>query len=117
MLKINREKLFQESKDHFLRQLSKRMPEQERKKVADEFDRQIQKVSKVLFGYEYHKEKCPQCGRRILVQIILNGTSHNVSVSVVCSECLEKIGVGEEFKKERPEEAKDIESWLAVNII
>ena len=69
-------------------------------------------IPKMKFGYEHHKEKCSQCGRRILVQIILNGTSHNIGVGVVCADCLAKIGVGEEFRMEHPEEAQDIENWL-----
>ena len=105
MLETDNRKLLEES---FLRQF----PEHERKRMAEEFENRLKNFPTPKFGFEYHKEKCPECGRRILVQIVLNGVSHNMGATVICAECLKKQGVNEEFKKERPEEAEDIEKWL-----
>lgn len=55
-----------------------------------------------------HFLQCTQCGRKILVSIVLNGTNHNMSVSVCCADCL---STDDEFTKEYPEVSKKIENW------
>lgn len=112
MVEIDRGKLIKESDVEALRQVERRTTEDKSRtrELLEEYA--TKHLVKLKFNYEHHKEKCSQCGRRILVQIILDGSSHNISVSVVCADCLAKIGVGEEFRKEHPEEAQDIENWL-----
>ncbi len=60
--------------------------------------------------YMHHKLTCKKCGRKILVEIILMGTSHNAGVLVTCAECLGKLD--EKFCKEHPEEAESIKAWI-----
>lgn len=62
--------------------------------------------------YEYHKEVCSECGRKILVEIGLFGVSHNATVSATCAQCLAKRGVHEKFRAENPTAAQDIEEWI-----
>ena len=66
----------------------------------------------VDFGYTYYREKCGKCGRKILVEMLLFGVPHHTGVSVTCASCLEKSGLPELFKKQRPGEAADIEQWI-----
>lgn len=54
-------------------------------------------------------EKC-SCGKEILVQILVSGSNHNLSVKPVCKECVK---LTDEYKKEHPELAKEIENWKA----
>ena len=112
MVETDRGKLIKASDTEALRQMERRTVEDmhRTRELLEEYA--SKHLEKPKFNYEHHKEKCSQCGRRILVQIVLDGSSHNMSVSVVCADCLAKIGVVEEFKKEHPEEAKDIENWL-----
>lgn len=120
MVELNREKLLKESEAEALRQLdhltiAKNVASTEERTRIEEFLRTYarKKLGEARNDYEYHKEKCPRCGRKILVQIVLDGSNHNASVSVICAECLAKTGVGKQFKEERPEATKDIENWLA----
>jgi hypothetical protein len=64
------------------------------------------------FEYEHHKTKCGKCERKILVEILLIGVSHNANVTVICRDCLKDKGINPKFKEEHPEEAKDIEEWI-----
>jgi len=61
--------------------------------------------------YTYDKCECSNCGRKILVERVLAGVPHTVSVYANCLDCIMKKGLTESFKKEHPEEAEDIESW------
>lgn len=65
-----------------------------------------------MLKYEYHKLKCPICGRKILVEIGLTGTSHNILVNATCAHCLKNTGLPEEFKKKHANASADIEKWL-----
>jgi len=56
-----------------------------------------------------HLTACNKCGRKILVEMVLIGAQHHVGVSVTCGDCLV---VPEQFRKEQPEIASKIESWL-----
>lgn len=111
-METDRGKLIKESETEALRRLQELVRYEDKNRVRQWIEEGKKLMEKFRPGYEHHKEKCSQCGRRILVQIVLDGSSHNMNVSVVCAECLKKIGVNGEFKKERPEEAKDIEEWL-----
>jgi hypothetical protein len=64
--------------------------------------------------YIYYKLNCSKCGRKILVEIALCGTNHNLSVIATCADCLKSHWneVPEEFLKERKQEAKDIKAWV-----
>ena len=64
-------------------------------------------------SYEYHKLTCSHCNRKILVEIMLDGTSHNMGVQATCADCLGQKGLGTEFKAENPTAASDIEHWLS----
>jgi len=112
MVETDRGKLIKESDAEALRQIERRTVEDmnRTRNLLEEYA--SKHLDKLKFNYEHHKGKCSQCGRRILVQIVLDGSSHNMSVSIVCADCLAKIGVGEKFRKEHPEEAQDIEKWL-----
>ena len=41
------------------------------------------------FGVRGYLLKCPNCGRKIVVETILNGVSHNVSVVATCANCID----------------------------
>jgi hypothetical protein len=64
------------------------------------------------FGYEPHLVRCARCGRKILVEIALNGNSHNVHVSATCGECLRDRPLSAGFRGDHPMEARMIEEWL-----
>jgi hypothetical protein len=57
---------------------------------------------------EGHFIKCSKCGKKIVIEIVLCGVSHNVGVSAVCAECMK---VDADFKKEHPDIAKQIEEF------
>lgn len=59
---------------------------------------------------ETHFEKCG-CGKRIVIQILLNGTSHNLGLSIICSDCVKAGKIDSKYKNENPEMAKTIEEW------
>lgn len=63
------------------------------------------------FIYSYRKCACRKCGRKILVEILLVGTSHNADIIATCAECL-KLPLDEKFAGEHPEAAKDITAWV-----
>lgn len=52
--------------------------------------------------------KCPHCNRKMIVDCLLNGSNHNISVSVTCAECLV---LSEEWKEKNPKQTKQIESF------
>lgn len=51
---------------------------------------------------------CFVCGRKILLESVINGTSHNVSETVTCAECLH---INKEFGEKHPEIVAQIEEW------
>lgn len=53
---------------------------------------------------------CRKCGRRILVEIVLCGVSHNTSITATCAQCIGT--VNEEFKARHPEAAQKIEEFI-----
>jgi hypothetical protein len=57
--------------------------------------------------------KCHQCGKKIVVEAVLNGVNHNVSMSAVCAECVE---LNDEFKTAQSNIARSIEEFKAENI-
>ena len=62
--------------------------------------------------YENHKLICQFCREKILVEIYQFGISHIGSIVAYHGDCIKKHGVYEPFKKEYPEEAKDVDEWL-----
>ena len=52
--------------------------------------------------------KCPKCGKKILVEVALCGTNHNVGITVICAEC---VIIVEEFRLSHPEQTAAIEKW------
>lgn len=64
------------------------------------------------YTYTYYRVKCSYCGRKILVEQILDGVSHTATILASCKECLKKSGLPEKFKKQHPKEAKEIEQWI-----
>jgi hypothetical protein len=52
--------------------------------------------------------ECPGCKRKIVVETAINGTDHNISVSVTCGECVNL----EELSKSNPSVAGQIAIWL-----
>ena len=63
-------------------------------------------------GYDYFKEECTKCKRKILVEIGLIGVSHNAGVSVTCADCIKEEQIPKNFKKENPEAYNDITKWI-----
>ena len=61
--------------------------------------------------YGYDKCVCPHCGRKILVEKILVGVPHTVGVYATCLDCLMEKGMNEDFIKDNPQKAKDIQRW------
>jgi hypothetical protein len=55
-----------------------------------------------------HFLKCHKCNKKFFIEIAINGTDHNLSVSAQCAGCVE---VSKDFKEEHPEEAKKIEDF------
>lgn len=62
--------------------------------------------------YQFLKRECRKCGRKILVEIILIGASHNADILVICAECL-TISPG--YREQHPTEAAEIEAWAKTN--
>jgi hypothetical protein len=60
--------------------------------------------------YEYHKLKCRKCHRKILVQVILTGVSHNLGVYATCAECVGTVDAN--FRESNPQAADDVQKWL-----
>ena len=57
-------------------------------------------------------EKCSFCKEEILISIALIGVNHNAGLSVIHKKCLKNRGLDETFRKQSPNEAKEIEEWL-----
>ena len=66
-------------------------------------------ISDGVFGSMGHFLKCHKCGRKIIVEFVINGTNHNMNVAATCAEC---VVLSEDFKKNNPEEAKKIEEFV-----
>lgn len=62
--------------------------------------------------YTSYRTSCKTCGKKILVEIVLCGISHNVSVGTVCGDCI-ALPLPDSFKEQSPQEAQEIEEWLA----
>ena len=56
--------------------------------------------------------KCSKCRRKILVQMLTLGTSHDLYVTATCAECLKRYGIDEEYARENPDDARRIEEWV-----
>ena len=56
-----------------------------------------------------HMTACHKCGRKMVVEMALIGVPHHLGVTVTCGDCLV---VTEQFRKEHPEVASQIERWL-----
>jgi hypothetical protein len=57
---------------------------------------------------DIQKLACPKCGRKILVEVVLFGVSHNAGITATCAEC---VSVNEEFRADNPEVARQIDEW------
>lgn len=56
--------------------------------------------------------KCSKCNRKVLVQILSFGVSHNSDVATTCAECLKREGINKEYAEKDPNTAKRIQEWL-----
>jgi len=56
-----------------------------------------------------HLTACRKCGRKILVEMGMIGSTHHFGVSATCGECLV---LSEQIRKEQPEIVSKIERWL-----
>jgi hypothetical protein len=54
--------------------------------------------------------RCPACGRKVLVEVALLGTNHNLSVSATCAECLPPLLPG--IARRHPDVAARLERWV-----
>ncbi|MCK9458156.1 MAG: hypothetical protein M0R80_00570 [Proteobacteria bacterium] len=52
---------------------------------------------------------CSKCGKKIIVETVINGTNHNVSVMAICADCVE---LNNKFKEGQPELAKEIQDKI-----
>lgn len=66
------------------------------------------------FGVIGYKVKCRTCGRGVVVECVLNGTNHNISVGVTCLECVK---LTEESRERLPEVSKTLDRWVAENAV
>ena len=57
------------------------------------------------FGIMGYMLQCRKCGRKIVVETVLNGTNHNLAVHVTCAECME-------IDEEHPEIIKQVADFL-----
>jgi len=62
--------------------------------------------------YEKHFIKCDQCEKEFLVEITQFGISHINSISVICRECISDDMCSDEYKKDRPEDYKELLRWI-----
>lgn len=62
-----------------------------------------------MLDYHYAKLMCSKCGRKILVEAFLIGVSHTASTTATCAECIGPLT--EDYKREHPEAAADLEAW------
>lgn len=62
-------------------------------------------------SYINYKRSCSTCGRKLLIEINLNGSNHNLSVNATCGECIkpEELNL---FEETWPREAKAIREWI-----
>lgn len=56
-----------------------------------------------------HLLKCNKCGKKILVEILLFGVSHNLDVIATCGSCMK---ISDNIKEKYPEVSKKIEEFL-----
>ena len=63
-------------------------------------------------NFIHSKNKCPECGRKILVIMTSIGSPHQFVNQVICGECLLEKGLNEAWVKANPEEAEEIETWI-----
>lgn len=50
-----------------------------------------------MFGVMGYMLKCRKCGAKSIVECVLNGTNHNIDVSVICGECAKTVDYKEPF--------------------
>lgn len=55
-----------------------------------------------------HMLQCGVCGRKILLEMVVNGTQHHSGETVTCAECLH---INKEFGDKHPEIVARIEEW------
>lgn len=53
--------------------------------------------------------ECFSCKRKILLEVVVNGTQHHSGDTVTCADCLH---INEEFRDEHPEIVEQIEEWM-----
>lgn len=53
---------------------------------------------------------CKKCGRKIIVEMGLIGTTHHFGLTVTCADCME---ICDEFKTNHPDVVQRIEDWKA----
>ena len=61
------------------------------------------------FGVMGHLVACGKCGRKIIVENVLIGTNHNISVIAKCADCFE---ISETFRRDYPNDAEEIEALV-----
>jgi hypothetical protein len=53
---------------------------------------------------------CSKCGRKSLMEMMNNGSTHHTTPTIICGDCLD---IGPEFKEKYPGVAKQIKEALA----
>ena len=54
--------------------------------------------------------KCYVCDREIMIEIVINGTNHNIAVQPTCKECVD---LSDEYRARHPDLANEIDEWKA----
>jgi hypothetical protein len=55
---------------------------------------------------------CKKCGRKILVEMAINGTIHHMGTSATCADCIEYT---DDFREKNPNVVEQIEKWKNEN--
>ena len=65
------------------------------------------------YGYVYQKETCDLCGRKILVEAVINNATeeNTITLKANCADCM-RGNISDEFRQERPEVVEDLEEWV-----
>lgn len=72
--------------------------------------RRTAKTRKFTMRYDITFAECPKCKKKLLIERVINGTDHDLSIIVTCQGC---VALRDEFRKEHPEKAEKIENWIS----
>lgn len=60
-----------------------------------------------------YKANCSKCKRKILVEMVVNGSWHHSTPTVTCSDCLKICDI---FQTNQPEITADLEKWAKSDV-